>query len=479
MLPPLSDTPMVSMLMATYNQDQYVVDAVTSALAVEWPQERLEIIVLDDGSTDRTAELLAPFADRVRILRQPNGGLHAAVGRLMDEARGDVIILGPAGDDEAVPGRVRRLVDALRANPDAGLVYSDLEVIDAVGRTVAPSYMDLHRLRRASGRLRGQLLQGNFVSANGCALRGCLKSVVHPLPAYAEWEDFWWAWAVSGVADVVHLPAVTGRYRTHGANMTHGATGAQMIGATQSELRFRRWMFGAIDASEVTTDELLHGLRTYWEALTYLTRLTGEPFAAGDSCDEQDERAADAHFAEAARALDTGDVFGAALACARGAAACPHRIEDPGLMAAIHRAHTAVPTATLSTRRFVVIADGDELVERPALVEAYGRSFAADDDVSLVIHTPGWSPARMASVLPALVEQFDLDGPQSPDIVGVSDVPGGRPALLRRAGARLSTDAAGAVPAFAESGMGDLHQLVGERARPLGSRPWLRVTVPA
>lgn len=478
-LPQLPETPVVTMLMGAYNHEQYIVDAMESAVAVEWPRERLEIVVVDDGSTDRTPELLAPYGDRVRIIRQPNGGLHAAVGRLMDEATGDVIILGPAGDDQAIPGRVRLLVDALRANPDAGLVYSDLEVIDAAGQTLAPSYMDLHRLRRASGRIRGQLLQGNFVSANGCALRGCLKSVVHPLPAHAAWEDFWYAWAVSGVADVVHLPAVTGRYRTHGANMTHGATGDRVVGAVESELRFRRWMFAAIGPSEVTTDELLHGLRTYWEALSYVAQLTGQPFGSGSTSDERDERAADAHFAEAVRALGEHDVFGAALACARGAAASPARIEDPALMGAILRAHANAPAPVLGTRRFVVVADGDELVARPGLLDAYGRCFAADDDVSLVIHVPGWSPAQTASVLPALVEQAGLDGAQGPDIIGLTHIPGGRPALLRRAHARLSAEPAGVVPAFAEGGIGELRRLERERARPLGARPWLSVLADA
>ncbi|MCW3009570.1 MAG: glycosyltransferase [Solirubrobacterales bacterium] len=472
---------MVSLLMAAYNHERFIVDAVESALAVEWPRDRLEIVVMDDGSTDSTAQLLAPYGDRVRVIHQPNQGLHAAVGRLMDEARGDVIVTGPAGDDMAVPGRVRLLVDGLRANPTAGLVYGDMEVIDDSGRTTARSYMDLHQLRRPSGRIRGQLLQGNFVSGGGCAMRACLKDVFHPIPEYAAWEDFWWAWSISGVADVAHVPAITYRYRQHDANMAHGVSGARAVEAVLTELRFRRWMFGAIRPSEVTTDELLHGVHQFWLSLAYASEEGGKSFAECLPSDAADEAAAAAHFADAAGALAAGDVFGAALSCARGAAASPRRLEDTSLMRAVVAAQAARPTLPpLGTRRFVVLVDGDELVARPGLLDAFGRTFGDDDDVTLLIHTPTWSTAQAASLLGPLVAEAGLDGDDGPDMVAVTHLPGDWPAMQRRIDARLSEHdrADRSFPTFGSTGIDALRTLE-RRTAQLGPSPWLSVRAAA
>ena len=75
----------------------------------------------------------------MRLIHQENRGVRGAVNRGMEALTGD-LITSISGDDVWVPGRLRRLAGVLRDNPRAGLVHSDLEVIDADGRLIAPSF---------------------------------------------------------------------------------------------------------------------------------------------------------------------------------------------------------------------------------------------------------------------------------------------------------------------------------------------------
>src|SRR3954465_5283675 len=102
--------PVVSIVMATYNFERFLARAIESALAQDYPAESLDIVVIDDGSTDDTAEAIRPYLDHLRYIWQPNAGLSAATNRGVEEARGEFIGLLDA-DDMWLPDKVRRQVD--------------------------------------------------------------------------------------------------------------------------------------------------------------------------------------------------------------------------------------------------------------------------------------------------------------------------------------------------------------------------------
>ena len=102
-----SPSPVVSIVMATYNFERFLARAIDSALAQDYPAEALDIVVVDDGSTDSTPEVVRPYLDRVRYIRKPNGGLLTTVNRGLAEARGEFISL-LSGDDEFLPARPAR-----------------------------------------------------------------------------------------------------------------------------------------------------------------------------------------------------------------------------------------------------------------------------------------------------------------------------------------------------------------------------------
>jgi cellulose synthase/poly-beta-1,6-N-acetylglucosamine synthase-like glycosyltransferase/peptidoglycan/xylan/chitin deacetylase (PgdA/CDA1 family) len=121
--------PEVTVMIPAYNEESVIVDTVRSALISAYP--KLEILVIDDGSTDRTAELVrSNFGrdPRVRLLLQPNRGKPAALNHALSEAVGDIVVSIDADtivDPEAVPRLVRHFAD-----PKVGAVAGNVKVMN-------------------------------------------------------------------------------------------------------------------------------------------------------------------------------------------------------------------------------------------------------------------------------------------------------------------------------------------------------------
>lgn len=126
--------PRVSVVMPAYNCGPYIRQAVDSVLAQTEPD--LEVVVVDDGSTDQTPEILRSLArvdPRVRVVTQPNSGKPAiARNRGIRESNGDVISFLDA-DDLWWPEKLRSVLAVLDTRPDVGLVFHDVEVMGADG----------------------------------------------------------------------------------------------------------------------------------------------------------------------------------------------------------------------------------------------------------------------------------------------------------------------------------------------------------
>lgn len=110
----------ITIIVPTYNRSQFIGESLRSALDQDLAPQ--EIIVVDDGSTDDTASVVAGFGPRVAYLRKPNGGKSTAINLGLDRARGDLILILD-DDDLLPPGTLRGHVDALAAAPDAGFSF--------------------------------------------------------------------------------------------------------------------------------------------------------------------------------------------------------------------------------------------------------------------------------------------------------------------------------------------------------------------
>ena len=117
-----SRKPLVSVLIDTYNYGCYVEEAIESALGQDFPAVEREILVVDDGSTDDTAERVRKFGGAITYFRKPNGGQASAFNFGLRHTRGKYVAFLDA-DDYWLPGKLSRTVEEFERNPEAGMVY--------------------------------------------------------------------------------------------------------------------------------------------------------------------------------------------------------------------------------------------------------------------------------------------------------------------------------------------------------------------
>jgi glycosyltransferase involved in cell wall biosynthesis len=153
----MNSNPRVTVFIPAFNREDYVCTAINSMLAQQYTD--FEILVVDDGSTDRTPERVDAYADpRVRLVRsESNRGIPAARNRGLDEARGEYIALLDS-DDVSYPERLGRQVDVLDRHPDLVQIGSGCTLMDAEGRLLKrvrrhplrPDDVDAHLLFHCS-----------------------------------------------------------------------------------------------------------------------------------------------------------------------------------------------------------------------------------------------------------------------------------------------------------------------------------------
>jgi glycosyltransferase involved in cell wall biosynthesis len=126
--------PTVSVLMPVYNADQYLAQAVESILNQTF--QDFELIIIDDGSTDHSLEILQRYAaqdKRIHLTHSENSGIAKTTNKMLSQANGEFIALMD-NDDIAVPSRLAWQVDLLRNQPDVVGVSGALQFIDEQGR---------------------------------------------------------------------------------------------------------------------------------------------------------------------------------------------------------------------------------------------------------------------------------------------------------------------------------------------------------
>ena len=119
-------TPLITVLITTYNYGQFIEQAIDSVVSQEFPPDRIQIVVVDDGSTDGTSERVKKYGSRIEYFYQPNGGQASALNLGLAKARGEIIALLDA-DDFFLPGKLARLAEAFQRDPTLGLVYHRLQ----------------------------------------------------------------------------------------------------------------------------------------------------------------------------------------------------------------------------------------------------------------------------------------------------------------------------------------------------------------
>lgn len=157
-----SDSPLISVALATYNHQDYIGDAIRSVLEQtigDW-----ELVVVDDGSTDKTADIARSFKDpRIRVIAQSNQGPGASLNTAVSCCRGEYIAL-MSGDDVCKPNRLERQLTAYRRG-SRRLLFSACEVVDQTLQPL-PSSHELAQTFQAGCRSSPELLAHFFYHLN-------------------------------------------------------------------------------------------------------------------------------------------------------------------------------------------------------------------------------------------------------------------------------------------------------------------------
>jgi len=207
-------SPSVTVALITYNHEKYISEALESIL--DQSLRNLEVIVVDDGSTDKTPEMVGKFHDeRLVYVRQENEGPSAARNTALRMARSS-LIAQMSGDDVAEPDRLARQVDALRGRKDC-VVFSDVSIIDDDGCPLS-GYDPFPT--GVANRSRPEILRylfkdGNcFAAPTALAAREVFESVggYNPVLLQIQDWDMWTRLLLNGVVPVT-VPAPLLRYR--------------------------------------------------------------------------------------------------------------------------------------------------------------------------------------------------------------------------------------------------------------------------
>jgi glycosyltransferase involved in cell wall biosynthesis len=214
--------PQVTILIDTYNYGHYIEEAVDSVLAQDFPIEEREILVVDDGSTDDTAERMRRFGDGITYLRKPNGGQASAFNFALARARGKIVAFLDA-DDYWLPGKLRRVVEEFAKHPDAGMVYHALRQWNVGAEPGGGADFQEGGLPLISGFLPAKtkdLLRYVLYPTSFLAFRRSAMELLLPIPEGLTIQaDAHLSGLIVFVAPIVAVEECLAVYRVHGQNL--------------------------------------------------------------------------------------------------------------------------------------------------------------------------------------------------------------------------------------------------------------------
>ena len=218
----LKAMPLISIVIPAYNCASYLRETIESMLAQEGIGA-LEVIVVNDGSTDATADVARSFGHPVRLLEQTNAGVSSARNRGLREARGDFIALSDH-DDYWFPQKLAHQLAAFKAYPEVDVVFTEFRrwyAVDGGQRFAAPSAFAQESRPQGidpafSGWIYHQMLLDSWVLTSTALTRApvfkTLGGFDESLPFSEDW-DFWLR--ASRLCQFVKLREVSTLYRQH------------------------------------------------------------------------------------------------------------------------------------------------------------------------------------------------------------------------------------------------------------------------
>lgn len=207
--------PTISVVMATFNGAEFIAESVGSVLGQTISAH--EVIVVDDGSTDRTQDILARYADSIHAIRKPNAGVSSAFNRAISAANGEFVALA-ADDDIWEPEKLEWQREILAEEPDIDILFGHMRVFGNVEgefrRPPGCGRLDPSALRRAQ-------FDRSHLAAPTAVIRRSLFERIGGFREDLPGEDYeFWFRALRTDAVLYYDPRPVVRYRQHGGNLS-------------------------------------------------------------------------------------------------------------------------------------------------------------------------------------------------------------------------------------------------------------------
>jgi cellulose synthase/poly-beta-1,6-N-acetylglucosamine synthase-like glycosyltransferase len=233
--------PLVTVLVDTYNHERFVEEAIVSVLEQDFPRSDMQILVVDDGSTDRTPEILRKFEPHVRVLRKANGGQATAFNTGIPEARGEVVAFLD-GDDWWAKNKLTRVIETMTADPSIGLVGHGIVVVERSGQQQAETLREGFRFRAST--VEGARLlrrRGCFLGTSRMTVRRNVLEQIGPVPDRIVVQADEYLFTLAAVltdAEILREPLAYYRY--------HEANGFQMARYEEAAVRRKQESLAAL-----------------------------------------------------------------------------------------------------------------------------------------------------------------------------------------------------------------------------------------
>ena len=205
--------PLVSVVTPTYNQAAFLRETIETVLSQDYPN--IELIVIDDGSTDETPQILAEYTGRIQWETQKNMGQTPTINKGWAQSKGE-IVTWLNSDDTFLPGAVKKGVDYLMAHPDVGIVFGDTLFTEADGTPVEQS----KRLKGFDFEKFVLKCENLIPQPSAFIRRSVLDNTGHLDPSYYYFMD-WDFWLRAGIRNRIdYFPELLSTYRLHQESKT-------------------------------------------------------------------------------------------------------------------------------------------------------------------------------------------------------------------------------------------------------------------
>lgn len=249
--------PTITVLVDTYNHERFIEEALVSVMEQDFSPADMEILVVDDGSTDRTPEIVRKFEPRVRLIRKKNGGQASAFNAGIPEAQGEIVAFLD-GDDWWSRNKLSRVVETMSADSQLGIVGHGIVIVHRDGSEQLETLREsLHFQANTLEGARLFRVRGSLLGTSRMTIRAEVLRRIGPVPEalVVEADEYLFTLA-SVLAGAEILSETLTYYRLHEAN------GFQL--SAHDPLRIRRKqevlaaLCGALDpalrAHHVSTD---------------------------------------------------------------------------------------------------------------------------------------------------------------------------------------------------------------------------------